>query len=268
MKKLSQSSIAIFTILVAGIITISASSYSGNEVWAKPHASLIIVPDQNDPNQANANNITLVLGHSNEPAYGKLPGIHDGKHNVDVELTDQATTLPIQGSNETEPFFPNTQIMVDKYYFKNIESFNNAQGLEDADAKELNVPVTSVFGQPGLFTNRQVIDPGIYGYTLRGIINYFGVASVPIEETTKFCTSQEGDTSKFDSPGWTDSFGCPISIKDIFFPPDNKYPNENYPAEYRQEDYSSQYTQDEYPPQYPQNGGNDFPQNAGPANPQ
>jgi len=253
MKKLSHSSITLFAILVAGIVTISASSYSGNEVWAKPHASLIIVPDENDPNQENANNITLVLGHTNEPAYGKLPGIHDGKHNVEVELSDQATTLPIQGDNQTEPFFPNTQIMVDKYYFKNIKSFENAQSLDDADAKELNVPLTAVFGQPGLYFNRQVIDPGIYGYTLRGVINYYGVASVPIEETTKFCTSEEGDTSKFDSPGWTGSFGCPISIKDIFFPPDMKYPqNGDYPPQYPQnDDYPPQYPQnDDYPPQY------------------
>ncbi|HJT84478.1 MAG TPA: hypothetical protein VJ697_08345 [Nitrososphaeraceae archaeon] len=254
MKKLSQSSIAIFAILVVGIVTISVSSYSGNEVWAKPHASLIITPDES-PDQKNANPITLVLGHTNEPAYGKLPGIHDGKHNVEVELSDQATTLPIQGNDQTEPSFPNTQIMVDKYYFKNIENFNKAQSLDQADAKELNVPLTPVFGQPGLFFNRQVIDPGIYGYTVKGIINYYGVASVPIEPTTKFCsTSGEDvqDTSKFDSPGWTGSYGCPISIKDIFFPPDKNYPNGDYPAQYPQEDNPAQYPQEDNPAQYPQ----------------
>jgi hypothetical protein len=252
MKKLSQSSIAIFAILVAGIVTISSSSFSGNEALAKPHASIVLVPDATDPNQANANNITLVLGHSNEPAYGKLPGIHDGKHNVEVILEDTATLLPIQGNNALNPSLPNTQIFVDKFYFKDIESFNNADSPQDADAKELNVPVTSVFGQPGTFFNRQVIDPGIYGYTLRGAINYYSVAAVPIPELTKFCsTSGEGveDTSKFDSPGWTGSYGCPINIKDIFFPPDKKFPNDDYPSQYQQDDYPSQYQQDDYPPQ-------------------
>ena len=252
MKKLSQSSIAIFAILVAGIVTISSSSFSGNEALAKPHASIVLVPDATDPNQANANNITLVLGHSNEPAYGKLPGIHDGKHNVEVILEDTATLLPIQGNNAINPNLPNTQIFADKFYFKNIENFQNADSPEDADAVELNVPVTSVFGQPGTFFNRQVIDPGIYGYTLRGAINYYSVAAVPIPELTKFCsTSGEGveDTSKFDSPGWTGSYGCPINIKDIFFPPDKKFPNDDYPPQYQQDDYPPQYQQDDYPPQ-------------------
>ncbi|MGE5634509.1 MAG: hypothetical protein ACM3VV_04710 [Deltaproteobacteria bacterium] len=191
---------------------------------AFPHASLIIVPDENDLNQEHANPIRVVLGHTNEPAYGKLPGIHDGKHFLEVHLTDDVTALPIQGGGA----FPVTQIFEDKYYFKDIESFERAQSLDQADAIEKNVPVSSVFGQPGVFYNRQVIDEGIYGYTIRGTINYYGVAAVPIEETTKFCTGQEGDTSKFDSPGWTGSFGCPENIKDIFFPPDSR----SYPPKY------------------------------------
>jgi hypothetical protein len=267
MKKLSHSSIAIFTILVAGIVTISSSAFSGNEALAKPHASIVLVPDENDPLQQNANPILLILGHSNEPAYGKLPGIHDGKHNVEVILEDNATVLPIQGDNSSDSNLPNTQIFVDKFYFKNIESFKNANNKQDADAKELNVPVTAVFGQPGTFFNRQVIDPGIYGYTLRGVINYYGVAAVPIPELTKFCSpSGEGaqDTSKFDSPGWTGSYGCPINIKDIFFPPDKKYPNGDYSSQYPQEDYSSQYPQEDYSSQYPQE---DYPpQQDGPSN--
>ena len=52
---------------------------------------------------------------------------------------------------------------------------------------KINVTVSAVFGQAGTFYNRQVIDPGIYGYTIRGIINYFDVALVPFE-TTKFCS--------------------------------------------------------------------------------
>ena len=253
MKKLSHSSIAIFVILVAGIVTISAGSYIGNEALAKPHASFVLVPDKNDPLQEHANPILLILGHSNEPAYGKLPGIHDGKHNVEVSLEDNATVLPIQGNNASDSSLPNTQIFADKFYFKNIESFQKANSLEEADAVELNVPVTSVFGQPGTFFNRQVVDPGIYGYTLRGVINYYGVAAVPIPELTKFCSSsgeEVQDTSKFDSPGWTGSFGCPINIKDTFFPPDKKYSQEDYPPQYPQEDYPTQYSQENSQPQY------------------
>ena len=197
-------------IILAGIAIISASSYSIDEAMAFPHASLII-----DPEDEHANDIQVVLGHTNEPAYGKLPGIHDGKHNLEVELLDAATTLPI----------PNATLFADKYYFKNIESFKRAESLEDADAIELNVPVSAVFGQPGTFYNRQVIDPGIYGYTIRGTINYYDVATVPLENTTKFCSIPGEDLTKFDSPGWTGSFGCPQNIKSIFFPPASKYPD-------------------------------------------
>ena len=175
MKKLLKSSQATLMMILAGIAIISASSYSIDEAMAFPHASLVI-----DPEEEHANNITIVLGHTNEPAYGKLPGIHDGKHNLEVDLSDTATTLPIRTAN----------ITADKYYFKDIESFQNAQGLDKADDKELNVPVTAVFGQPGTFYNRQVIDPGIYGYTIRGTINYYDVAFVPFE-ATKFCAFQE-----------------------------------------------------------------------------
>src|SRR5215211_5675954 len=132
MKKLFQSLLAILVILT-GIAFISASSYSIDDAMAFPHATLII-----EPEDEHANDIQFVLGHTNEPAYGKLPGIHDGKHNLEVDLSDAATTLPI----------PNATLFADKYYFKNIESFKRAENLEDADVIELNVPVTAVFGQP------------------------------------------------------------------------------------------------------------------------
>ena len=222
MKKLFLSSPAILIILLAGIAIIStASSLSENEAMAFPHASIIIESDEE-----HVNPIELVLGHTNEPAYGKLPGIHDGKHNVEVRLSDANTALPLQGGDTLEP----TELLVDKYYFKDIESFQRAQSLEQADDVKLDVPLSSVFGQPGLYYNRQVIDPGIYGYTIKGVINYFDVGLVPVE-VTKFCSISGEDLSKFDSPkpGWQGSFGCQENIKDIFFPESGIYP---YPAKY------------------------------------
>ena len=233
-KKLLKSSQAMLMMILAGIAIISASSYSIDEAMAFPHASLIIEDE-------HANDIQVILGHTNEPAYGKLPGIHDGKHNLEVELLDAATLLPI----------PNATLFADKYYFQNIESFKRAESLEDADAIELNVPVTAVFGQPGTFYNRQVIDPGIYGYTIRGTIDYYNVTTVPLENITKFCSIPGEDLTKFDSPksGWTGSFGCPQNIKSIFFPPASKYPDNNYPPQYPKYDngyrnYEQQYLDD------------------------
>ena len=222
--KLSKSSppTMLIIILLAGIAIVSTSSYSIDDVMAFPHASLII-----DPEEEHANDIRIVLGHTNEPAYGKLPGIHDGKHNLEVDLSDDATTLPI----------PNATLFADKYYFENIESFQRAESLEDADAIELNVPISPVFGQSGTFYARQVIDPGIYGYTIRGTINYYDVALVPFE-ATKFCSIPGEDLTKFDTPdGWTGSYGCPQNIKSIFFPPASEYPDTNH---------------NNYPPTYPQ----------------
>ncbi|HSF49656.1 MAG TPA: hypothetical protein VLA74_02755 [Nitrososphaeraceae archaeon] len=241
MKKLSEYSSAIFVILVAGIAIISGSTLSINEAMAFPHASIIIESDE-----GHVNPIELVLGHSNEPAYGKLPGIHDGKHNVEVRLSDANTVLPLQGGEDLEP----TTLLVDKYYFKDTESFQRAQSLEQADDVELDAPITSVFGQPGLYYNRQVIDSGIYGYTIKGVLNYYDQGLVPVD-VTKFCSIDGEDLTKFDRPmqnpnnpesGWQGSFGCPQNIKDIFFPRDgNKYPNDGYPPQYPQNDEPGNY---------------------------
>ncbi len=236
MKKLLKSSQATLMMILAGIAIISASSYSIDDAMAFPHASLVL-----DPEEEHANNITIVLGHTSEPAYGKLPGIHDGKHNLEVDLSDTNTTLPIRTAN----------ITADKYYFKDIKSFQNAQSLNQADDKELNVPVTAVFGQPGTFYNRQVIDPGIYGYTIRGTINYYDVAFVPFE-ATKFCSIPGQDLTKFDTPGWTGSYGCPLNIKSIFFPESQKRPDyppkDNYDYGYNdnKQDYGYEDNKQDY----------------------
>ncbi|HJS65414.1 MAG TPA: hypothetical protein VJ767_11245 [Nitrososphaeraceae archaeon] len=223
MKKIFISSANILVIL-AGIAIISASSFSLNEALAKPHASLTL-----DSDEPNVNPISVVLGHTNEPSFGKLPGLHDGKHFLEVEISDSATTLPIRTAT----------LFADKYYFKDIKSFENAQSLQDADDIELNVPISSVFGSPGLFYNRQVQDPGIYGYTLRGSIDYYGVGIVNIPndpEPTIFCTIEGKDTSKFNKGAWSGSYGCTQNLKSIFFPESAKYPDK-YPPKYPKSNY-------------------------------
>lgn len=201
-------------VLLAGMVIVLASSLTLNEALARPHASLILESDQ-----PNVNPILVVLGHTNEPAFGKLPGIHDGKHFLEVHLSDDATTLPIKTATLT----------AEKYYFKDVASFDAATSPQDADQIE-TVPISAVFGQPGVFYDRQVVDPGIYGYKLSGTINYYDVGEVPLEETTKFCNVQGAqEPTKFDSPGWTGNYGCIENIKNIFFPESQGKPYPNPP---------------------------------------
>jgi len=42
-----------------------------------------------------AGGIAVVVGHTDEPSYGVKPGIHDGEHELEVTLSDNATGLPI-----------------------------------------------------------------------------------------------------------------------------------------------------------------------------
>ena len=183
----------------------------------------------------------MVLGHSNEPTYGKLPGIHDGKHNVEFILSDGLTRAPLTGADLT----------VDKYYFKNIESFNAASSLEEADYIEKDVTLGGVFGEAGLYWARQVVDPGIYVYTVKGTIDFYqvGTYELPEEGITKACrvlVDGQDATTKFDSSpegtSWVGGYGCPIPIKDIYFPPATK---PHYGDEYDYKDNEYKY-QDEY----------------------
>lgn len=168
------------------------------------HASTTLTLDE-DP--VAGKKIRVTVGHTNEPTYGVKPGIHDGKHNFEVLLADSDTRLPLTGAS----------LKVDKYYFKDIKSFKKANTLDDADDIEKGVTVGSVFGDPGHYMARQVQKDGIYGYRLYGTINYFGEAKIDID-STMFCSSSEGDTKKFNSAGWTGSFGCTEDIVDTLFP--------------------------------------------------
>lgn len=156
--------------------------------------------------------VAVVLGHSNEPAYGAKPGIHDGEHALEVTLSDNATGLPIGDA----------QLKADKYYFTDLQSFDRARSVEDADEIQEGIDVGAVFGETGRYTARQVVEDGIYGYRLYGNISYFGAANVTIDSTV-FCTTSndEGNTTKFNTPGWSGGFGCPVDIETIAFPANN-----------------------------------------------
>jgi hypothetical protein len=154
--------------------------------------------------------VTIVLGHANEPTYGAKPGITDGKHGVEVFLEDTATGLPITGAN----------LRVDKYYFSDLSAFNNATSINNATEIQRNVTLGPVFGEPGHYIARQVQKDGIYGYRLYGTISYFSVGNLDVNSTV-FCTSTNGNTTKFNSPGWSEGFGCTQDIGNILFPQRN-----------------------------------------------
>jgi hypothetical protein len=157
--------------------------------------------------------IVIVVGHSNEPSYGVKPGIHDGLHGLEVTISDNATGLPIGDA----------QLRADRYYFTDLESFNSATSVEDADQIQEGIDVGAVFGENGRYLARQLVADGIYGYRIYGNISYFGVTNIAIDSTI-FCSASEeegGNTAKFNSPGWSGSFGCPQDIDTIAFPTNN-----------------------------------------------
>jgi hypothetical protein len=198
------------TIRISIVVSIAVAILGCNVVAsanAFPHAGIVINPNPSDPNQANANPVSLFLGHTNEPTFGVSAGVHDGKHGVEVFLTDAATELPISGA----------QLSVDKYYFEDFASFNAAASVNDADEIQTNVPLPEAFGDKGHYVTRQIQQPGIYGYKLTGTINYFDVAQIPIS-TTVFCSLNGQDTTKFNTPGWFGRFGCTDAIEEIYFP--------------------------------------------------
>ena len=196
----------VMAVILAAAVTASLSLYSGT-AYAFPHASTTINPDNSDPDQENANPVRLSIGHSDEPTFGVVPGVHSGKHNVEVSLSDAATLLPLKGANLT----------VDKYYFTSITSFNAATSATQADSVQTKVKLSEVFGDPGHYITRQIQSPGIYGYKIYGTINYFDVAEIPIDKTI-FCTSADGPTTKFNRGTWSGAFGCTENIESITFP--------------------------------------------------
>jgi hypothetical protein len=199
------------SLAVAAILAVSVTTQN-----AYAHASFVLHP--NHATQPTAHEVRIVMGHTNEPTFGVYPGIHDGKHGLEIFLSDRDTKLPIGTASMT----------ADMYYFKNWNKFNAATSLSQATEKEMNVPLSGVHGDKGHFIIREVQKPGIYGYTLHGTVTYFDGSVMPIapgdppvgEGLTKFCKLSDPaqPTSKFDTPGWNGGFGCTKSIKDIKFP--------------------------------------------------
>lgn len=191
--------------LVAAVLALSLVAGSAamlQPAFAHAHATLTL-----EDGPVAGKQISVVLGHANEPTYGAKAGIHDGKHGLEVLISDAATSLPLTGAS----------LKADKYYFKDVRSFQRADSPNDADAIEKGVDVRGVFGDAGHYLARQVQKPGIYGYRVYGTIDYFGVSSIPID-TTIFCSSSEGDTTKFNSSEWSGSFGCTSDINGSIFP--------------------------------------------------
>ncbi len=200
--------------VIAIISTLALVLWSPTTIQpAFAHSETILPITIEDGEQQQSRGIVVVIGHSNEPAYGAKPGIHDGLHGLEVTISDNATGLPIGDA----------QLRADKYYFTDLESFNRATSVEDADQIQEGIEVGGVFGETGRYLARQLIADGIYGYRLYGNISYFGVGNVTIDSTI-FCSAsdeQGGDTTKFNSPGWSGSFGCPQDIDTIAFPTNN-----------------------------------------------
>jgi hypothetical protein len=201
--------IASLSVIVAPLALILSSPTTIQPVFAHTETTLPINVD----NQTGRS-IVVVVGHSNEPAYGAKPGIPDGIHGLEVTLSDNGTGLSIGDA----------QLKADKYYFTDSQSFDNARSVDDADETHEGIDVGAVFGETGRYLARQVVADGIYGYRLYGNISYFGVANATINSTV-FCTSSDADdeanTTKFNSPGWSGSFGCPQDIDTIAFPTNN-----------------------------------------------
>jgi hypothetical protein len=196
--------------IIASLTIVMTSPTTIQSVFAHAETILTISIDDQE-----ARAIVLVVGHSNEPAYGAKSGIHDGLHGLEVSLSDNATGLPIGDA----------QLKADKYYFRDLQSFNSATTVEYADQIQQGSDVRAVFGESGRYESRQLIADGIYGYRIYGNVSYFGAGNVTIDSTV-FCTASDAngdqaDTTKFNSEGWSGSFGCPQDIDTIAFPTNN-----------------------------------------------
>ena len=202
-----------YTILgiVAGIALLSTVGVQD----ASAHQLAILFGDD------DTNNIFFVLGHTEEPAYGVDPGVHDGKHSMEIRLSDDATDLNLPEGD--------TSLMFDKYYFKDVKKYNKAKSVEDAKQIQTGIEIGQAFADPGHYIHRQIIQDGIYGYHVYGEIDYFGVGKLPVD-ITFFCAADGmDDPAKFENVagGITfGEFGCPESTAEIKFPKKGHHKNQ------------------------------------------
>ena len=192
---------------ILGVITGIALISTVGVQSASAHQLAVLFGDE------DTNDIFFVLGHTNEPAFGVDPGVHDGKHGMEIRLSDDATDLTLPQGN-TELFF-------DKYYFKDVKKYNKADSVEDATQIETGIPISQAFGDPGHYIHRQIVQDGIYGYHVYGTIDYYGTGERDVD-LTFFCLAEGmDDPAKFENvtDGITfGEFGCPESTDEIKFP--------------------------------------------------
>jgi hypothetical protein len=166
----------------------------------------------NDPSNC-IKDVFFVLGHTSEPAFGNDPGTHDGKHGMEIFISDDATSLSLPQRN--------TALKFDKYFFEDVKKYNKAKSVKDADQTVKGIPIEEAYADPGHYIHRQIVTNGIYGYHVYGTIDYFGVGKLPVD-LTFFCEAKGmNDPAKFEKVvgGTTfEGFGCPDSTDDIKFP--------------------------------------------------
>jgi hypothetical protein len=191
------------TMLLATIIAVSLMSTFGiQQVFAHQRVDI--------PTTHLSTNIRMTVGHANEPAFGISRGVHDGLHGFETSIIDKDTKLPVPSSG--------TSLKIDKYYFKNVEKYNKATSVNQADKTEKNIQLSSLFGSPGMYLHRQIVDNGVYGYRIYGTVSYYGIKTIPID-VIAFCDNDAMNSkTKFESGTWVGSFGCPANIDAISFP--------------------------------------------------
>jgi hypothetical protein len=118
-KAIERSTLSLTAVVTALAIVLSSPTTIQP---AFAHADIILPINIGDEEQ-QGRGIVIVIGHSDEPAYGAKSGIHDGLHGLEVSISDNATGLPIGDA----------ELRADKYYFTDLESFNSATSVEDAD---------------------------------------------------------------------------------------------------------------------------------------
>lgn len=89
--------------IAALLLGMAAIPATVQQAFAHAHVELTLTDEH-----VAGKTISLVLGHTNEPTFGAKAGIHDGKHGLEVTLSDGATELPLAGA----------QLKADKDYLR------------------------------------------------------------------------------------------------------------------------------------------------------